>query len=101
MSTPDKEALLRELKSIRERETEILAELFAEVTVQEADNKRTKPTSSGPLQIGDRVRLLSGGITSSKGDTGVIIKVTQKRYEIKVDRNKAIVKKAFHSVQAI
>lgn len=96
-----KEALLKELKELRERETEILAKLFAEASIQDTEYKRTESKTSGPLQIGDRVRLLSGGITSNKGDTGVIIKITQKRYEIKVDRNKALVKKAFSSVQRI
>ena len=110
--------LLDELKSVRNREVEILTELFQ----RQAITPRTVPTSQvtqvvpnlepssrgvSPdrgtsqqlLTVGDRVKVLSSGVGCKIGDTGVITKVTQKdRYRILLDKNSVTITRSPHKV---
>jgi hypothetical protein len=114
--------LLDELKSVKNREVEILTELFARqvitsphpVTpnikaVQAVSATDHEPSSAGvnpitgssqqPLSVGDRVRVLSSGVGCKIGDKGTITKITQKkRYRILLDKNAIIITRAFHKI---
>ena len=98
MSAEKRKKLLAEYKSIKEREVDILAELF-ESQLDTSDTETTyKPAR---IKIGDKVKLLSGGVNSRWGDEGVVVKLTDKRCEVRLSRNKAIVRRAFTKIERV
>jgi hypothetical protein len=98
MSAEKRKKLLAEYKSIKEREVDILAELF-ELQLDTSDTETVyKPTR---IKIGDKVKLLSGGVNSRWGDEGVVVKLTDKRCEVRLSRNKAIVRRAFTKIERV
>ena len=98
MSAERRKKLLAEYKSIKEREVDILAELF-ESQLDTSDTETAyKPAR---IKIGDKVKLLSGGVNSRWGDEGVVVKLTDKRCEVRLSRNKAIVRRAFTKIERV
>ena len=99
MSSERRKELLEEYKSIKEREVAILAELFEshlEVSDQvPVTNQTTK------VKVGDKVKILSGGVNSRWGDEGVVVRLTEKRCEIKLSRNRALIKRAYNKIERV
>jgi hypothetical protein len=97
MSSKRRKQLITEYKSIKEREVEIITKLFeSKLEISDTD---TKP--KGTLNIGDKVKILSGGVNSKAGDKGIVFRITDKHCEVKLDRNKALVKRAFNKIEQI
>ena len=97
MSAERRKKLLAEYKTIKEREVDILAELFKSKLNTSDIEINTKAT----LNIGDKVKILSGGVNSRSGDKGTVVNLTDKRCEVKLNRNKALVQRAFNKVERI
>ena len=99
MSAEKRKQLLAEYKSIKEREVEILAELFdSHLELSDSVPRRDQTTK---VKLGDKVKILSGGVNSRWGDEGVIVKLTDKRCEIRLSRNKALIKRAFNKIELV
>ena len=99
MSAEKRKQLLAEYKSIKEREVEILAELFdSHLELSDPVPRRDRTTK---VKLGDKVKILSGGVNSRWGDEGVVVKLTDKRCEIRLSRNKALIKRAFNKVELV
>ena len=99
MSAEKRKKLIAEYKSIKEREVAILTELFE----PQLDTSDTVPeyTRTTKIQIGDKFKLLSGGVNSRWGDEGVVVKLTNKRCEVRLSENKALVKRAFSKIELV
>ena len=99
-----KENLLKELKEIKNREVEILAELLGETSLVESEQEtrgnavRIQPSI---LRKGDRVRVLTRGVNAKKGDTGKIIVVTKTQFLILLDRTKSTTRRGFKNVEKL
>ena len=96
-----KEALLAKLKQVREREVEILAELFRDASfvsnnIKEEGKKVSK--QSGKLHKGTRVRILTRGVNAKGGDTREILGETKKHYVILLDKSKTTTSREFKNV---
>ena len=99
MSAEKRKQLLAEYKSIKEREVEIIAELFdSHLELSDSVPRRDQTTK---VKLGDKVKILSGGVNSRWGDEGVIVKLTDKRCEIRLSRNKALIKRAFNKIELV
>lgn len=98
MSAERRRKLLAEYKSIKEREVDILAELFESQLDTSDTGTIDKPAK---IKIGEKVKLLSGGVNSRWGDKGVIVKLTDKRCEVRLSHNKAIVRRAFNKIERV
>ena len=99
MSAEKRKQLLAEYKSIKEREVEIIAELFdSHLELSDSVPIRNQATK---VKLGDKVKILSGGVNSRWGDEGVIVKLTDKRCEIRLSRNKALIKRAFNKIELV
>ena len=99
MSSEKRKQLLEEYKSIKEREVEILAELFD--THLELSEQVPRGNRTTKVKVGDKVKLLSGGVNSRWGDEGVVVGLTDKRCEIRLSRNKALIKRAYNKVEQV
>ena len=97
MSAERHRRLLAEYKSLKEREVVILTELFESKLDISDKPRKDKPN----LKIGDKVKLLSGGINSRIGDEGIVFKITAKRCKVRLNRNQALVKRAFNHVELL
>ena len=99
MSAEKRKQLLAEYKSIKEREVEIIAELFdSHLELSDSVPRRDQTTK---VKLGDKVKILSGGVNSRWGDEGVVVKLTDKRCKIRLSRNKALIKRAFNKVELV
>ena len=99
MSAEKHNKLLTEYKAIKEREAEILAQLFdTHLELSESVPIRDRTTR---VKLGDKVKILSGGVNSRWGDEGVVVKLTDKRCEIRLSRNKALVKRAYNKIELV
>ena len=99
MSAEKRKQLLAEYKALKEREAEILAHLFdTHLELSESVPIRDR---TARVKLGDKVKILSGGVNSRWGDEGVVVKLTDKRCEIKLSRNKALVKRAFSTIELV
>ena len=100
MSAEKRKQLLAEYKSIKEREVEILvAELFdSHLELSDSVPRRDQTTR---VKLGDKVKILSGGVNSRWGDKGVVVKLTDKRCKIRLSRNKALIKRAFNKIELV
>ena len=98
------ESLIKELEALKKQEAEILTELFSSVHRSEPENKKLARTEVKREMIsseGTRVRLLSRGIISKKGDTGLILSKGPKQATIKLDSSKAIVKRNYENIEIV
>ena len=77
--------LLAEYRSLKEREVDIVAELFK--TKLDTSDSKSKPRST--LSIGGKVKILSGEVNSRSGDEGIVFKITDKCCKVKLSRNQA------------
>mgnify|MGYP003321210584 CR=1 FL=1 len=96
-----KEALLAKLKQVRDREVEILAELFCDTSFISNNNKEEGTgvsKQSGKLHKGTRVRILTRGVNAKRGDTGEILGETKKHYVILLDKSKTTTSREFKNV---
>ena len=99
MSAEKRKQLIAEYKSIKEREVEILAELFdSHLEISDKVPRRDQTTK---VQIGDKVKILIGGVNSRWGDDGVVVKLTDKRCEIRLSRNKALIKRVYNKIELV
>ena len=99
MSAEKHKQLFAEYKSIKEREVEILMELF-DSHLEFSDSVPIKNQLT-KVKIGDKVKILLGGVNSRKGDEGVVVKLTNKRCKIRLSRNKALIKRAFNKIKLV
>ena len=98
-----KEALLAELKQVRDREVEILAELFHNTSIvpnNSSIKEEGKEVSkqSGKLHKGTRVRILTRGVNAKRGDTGEILGETKKHCIILLDKSKTTTSRKFKNI---
>ena len=97
MSAGRRKQLLAEYRSLKEREVDILTEFFE----TKLDTSYSKSVSRSTLIVGDKVKILSGGVNSRLGDEGIVFKITDKRSKVKLSRNQALVKRAFNKIERI
>ena len=93
-----KEALLAELKQVRDREVEILAELFRDTSFVSNNIKEEVSKQSGKLHKGTRVHILTRGVNIKRGDTREILGETKKHYVILLDKSKTTTSREFKNV---
>ena len=73
----NEEELILELKKLNIRQAEIITQL------QNKPNHKEEP-----LKPGDRVKLLTSGVLSTKGEEATVIKISHNTVHLKVSSNK-------------
>ena len=92
---------MTELKQVRDREVEILSELFRDTSIVSNNIKeegKEVSKQSGKFRKGTRVRILTRGVNAKRGDTGEILGETKKHCIILLDKSKTTTSRKFKNI---